>query len=342
MEFRPGKNSYVNFSLVGRKIHLISNHDIIDSTVIFENSDGVFYTYQGNLRKRVNQWFLPSQNIFEFKSFFVKVFDSGKELIDIIEFKDPKFDIMVDLVSNQIKVIHLADSKVLIKVTDLKQGLLICQNQINFEGCQIFWHRPSRKLTQISEIRVEVFDMIGNLLIQKDFYLTDFDYTFCHIPKNAGSSIIKYLNNNAGHSVVDKSKTNSFVCAFVRNPYDRVISAYSYLKYNSYGGNLLDFEKFIGDSSLSEFITKKLEFVSKNQIHFLPQNYWIPNGADFIGRYENLEEDFNRLLDTIGIARKTLPVVNKSNRESHILTEGEREIIYQIYKEDFIKFGYTK
>lgn len=166
---------------------------------------------------------------------------------------------------------------------------------------------------------------------------------FCHIPKTGGTSIVEALGFSPGHRIVKLNK-NNFVIAFVRNPYDRLISSFFYIKkggINKY--DLNDKNKFIGDSDLYEFVEKKLKLASEKQQHFIPQNKWIPNGASFIGRYENIYNDFNELKKLLNI-NKEIKHLNKTEHKNYkeYYNDHIADIVYKIYEEDFFKFGYDK
>lgn len=66
---------------------------------------------------------------------------------------------------------------------------------------------------------------------------------------------------------------------------------------------------------------------------------------DYIGKYENLSQDFNTLTSKLNIQNVELPNLNKSinnNKEHLVLNDKIKEVIYDIYQIDFKYFGYDK
>ncbi|MCQ9205066.1 MAG: sulfotransferase family protein [Omnitrophica bacterium] len=140
---------------------------------------------------------------------------------------------------------------------------------------------------------------------------------------------------------------NSFKFAFVRNPWDRAVSLYHYLRSRS----------VVKERSFSSFCYRYLKhnqitpvglynvrggFSQCNkQISWLVDN----NGkffVDFIGRYEKLQKDFDKVCGLIGIPSKILPVEWFSRRSHYYFyyTKDTKEIVGDFYKEDIERFGY--
>lgn len=130
-----------------------------------------------------------------------------------------------------------------------------------------------------------------------------------------------------------------FKFSFVRNPWDRIVSCYfnkvlgqSYNAFQECFGK--DFEYFI------DFINR--QNVDKADPHIRSQSSLLPlNDLDFIGRFENFEEDLKYVFGVINID----PLIchkNFSQHEhySHYYTERTRDIIADKYKEDIENFGY--
>ena len=67
-----------------------------------------------------------------------------------------------------------------------------------------------------------------------------------------------------------------------------------------------------------------------------------PKEFDFIGRYENLQQDFDHVCDSIGIPRRILPHANKSRRKPYwkYYNTKTRDIVAEIFREDIEYFGY--
>ncbi len=185
---------------------------------------------------------------------------------------------------------------------------------------------------------------------------------FIHIPKAAGTSIHKSFFGRLsgfGHATGERYLSiygpldffSTFRFTFVRNPYDRFVSSYEYLKEGGNNSNdLLFYEKHIkpyqnfDDFVLNGFL-KKTEI--QNYIHFKKQVSFIYSGSrclvDFIGRFENLEKDYKYLSSIIGVEAE-LQFVNKTSDrrsfEEYFNTSEVKEAISSFYQDDFMQLGY--
>lgn len=184
---------------------------------------------------------------------------------------------------------------------------------------------------------------------------------FIHIPKAGGSSVWNMFQHNivkpempykierfGWHQIYDELIENPDVITFTisRNPYDRCVSAFYYLKSGGVNNeDLLDGQKWCYFDTFEEFCLseKGLKDASKNQLHFLPQVTFLPYGVDMIGSIEKLDLFLDKLCMISGIERpETLHNNVSSHRDwrSYYTNPNVIEIVKEIYKEDFIKFNY--
>lgn len=187
---------------------------------------------------------------------------------------------------------------------------------------------------------------------------------FVHIPKAAGVSISKglYGNLGGGHFMIREyqkafSKTdfdNYFKFTLVRNPWDRLYSAYCFLKKG--GFNQVDnlwAEKHLGQyDSFESFVLGFLNKDSiKSKIHFIPQVDFILSHdgeclVDYIGYFERIEQDYHKIYQSIyGHPPAGLPQNNRTQNKSLSYVEAYTsplmiEKVAEIYKEDIEFLGY--
>ena len=183
---------------------------------------------------------------------------------------------------------------------------------------------------------------------------------FVHIPKCAGSSVEVSLYGKAGghrtlagyHLVLDPEDFASFFkFTFVRNPWDRLVSAYCFLKNTELKGNrnwarqnLAAYDDF--DAFVRGWVTPENV---RSYSHFRPQHHFVRLGerrpaVDFIGYYENLAADFAVLCEKLNNTAK-LGVENHNPRRARdyrsYYTDETRRIAAEVYADDVELFGYS-
>ena len=186
---------------------------------------------------------------------------------------------------------------------------------------------------------------------------------FVHIPKTAGTSIHvslygvdKWVHFKAqtyrdllGEAFLDAC----FKFCFVRDPYDRLLSAYTYFARGGWSGasalgkdlkrNYPTFEAFVLDWLTEENVYRCRE------LHFLPQTVFVYDEhqrllVDFVGRFESIREDFERLARRLG-KEVTLPHLNKSSSHESCMQHYNSAMIDRvnaIYRTDFEAFDYPR
>lgn len=223
---------------------------------------------------------------------------------------------------------------------------------------------------------------------------------FIHIPKNAGQSIEHVFLNELGLTWENRAplllrpndkpalgpprlahlRANEYVkymytpqemfdaytkFSFVRNPYSRMVSFYRYLKYNQY----VDFPTFVKDYLRQKVLKQDYWFVGP-QYQYLYSEDEKTCLVDFVGKFEDLQNDFNRVCELMGASAKPVPHVNDSKHAESMpiasvrkrvkdlwakatnnpipkyatfeeyYDDDARQIVADIYARDFELFGY--
>jgi hypothetical protein len=197
------------------------------------------------------------------------------------------------------------------------------------------------------------------------YALSSFDRYRCifiHIPKTAGVSIAHSLfgTQKALHKTVldyqvllRKDEFDSyFKFAFVRNPWDRAVSAYAFLREGGYGAKDREFwdDTVSRYSSFDDFVCQWMTPVNifSNAL-FVPQYVFIcdPRARpqlDFVGRFENLAHDFEFVARKLGIepslSRKNVTSGRKSDFREYY-TRASREMIARLYDRDVQLLNYA-
>jgi chondroitin 4-sulfotransferase 11 len=226
---------------------------------------------------------------------------------------------------------------------------------------QMLWKRLSKdeQTVFLSQLNAVDRTFYKDLLADKPFphYFTETQSIFIHVPKCAGTSVGNALYPNAavGHKTASwyqarfpQQYNDYFTYAFTRNPWDRVVSAWSFLKgctgskhdgkWADYFNTFDSFEHFVFDWLYPENITR--------QIHFAPQHLYICDNLggvslDFIGKLENINDDFRHIAKTIGINAE-MQVKNRSRDDDFrsYYNDKTAEHVANVYQRDIRLFGY--
>lgn len=182
---------------------------------------------------------------------------------------------------------------------------------------------------------------------------------FIHIPKAAGTSVAmtlfgegsRHLRYREYEQANPRKFAEYFKFSFVRNPWSRLYSAYSFLKKG--GMNEMDrrwaeehlacFNDF--DSFVKEWITPEN---IRSWIHFYPQHYFICDDAlnlkmDFVGRFETLNQDFAHVQHQLSMPVTPLPHINPTaGQDSYVdhYSDEARAIVASAYRDDIRLFSY--
>ena len=185
---------------------------------------------------------------------------------------------------------------------------------------------------------------------------------FIHVPKTAGMSMRTYFRKkkfepaeyhspdgtnddqtgvyiNGTSWRIQRNYANVwdkyFKFAFVRNPWDRMVSCWK-----NRAKNYDDFDKFLDDYPYKSY--------NHNLIwHTLPQLTHIQDldgnlMVDFIGRFESLNNDLKTICEKINVEYTPLPHKNKSTHKPYqeYYNSRTKDLVACIYREKIEMFNY--
>ena len=188
-----------------------------------------------------------------------------------------------------------------------------------------------------------------------------FKCIFVHIPKAAGRSIEMYFMNQLGLDreneahreqmllsdnqdpakgteklshlsaaeyvrcghISQQDFDNYYKFSFVRNPWSRLVSEYRY-------------RNFLSHRSFKDFVMNKLPEPGWDDKyrHVMSQTEMLYDGndrllVDFVGKFENLQRDFDYVCQQLGLAESRLLHINSSDKKSRELRRKARNLLYR-------------
>jgi chondroitin 4-sulfotransferase 11 len=205
---------------------------------------------------------------------------------------------------------------------------------------------------------------------------------FIHIQKTGGESISELLGRFVSTTIQDRSCRHMsarralkqvenpgdyFKFAFVRNPWDRLVSWYAMIDQarrmvadgtagpkarRAINRNNLfkyvlrcgpTFDEFVKNCTEKQWVANCYYSFTFNQLRYLTNK----NGemlVDFIGRFENFTQDLAHVFDMLGMDAAQLDIPHK-NRSTHshyseMYTPETREIVRKRFRRDIEFFGY--
>jgi len=182
----------------------------------------------------------------------------------------------------------------------------------------------------------------------------EYKHGFIHVPKCAGTSMERQVfvggNSHQGILELKRKAPHYFWWGFIRHPADRCLSVYSHMsqlpcsafvlvdeqgrEHSTGGVSLADFMHMLPYSYKRNMLTKPMvSYLCDKSLNIL---------VDFVGRYEQLQRDWEIVQNKIKVQPKPLPITNKSHHNSwrDTFTVEWLKIIEDIYSDDYQVFGY--
>lgn len=139
-----------------------------------------------------------------------------------------------------------------------------------------------------------------------------------------------------------------FKFAFVRNPWERMVSRYFYLRrQRAEPGKALNKRGYFppGDRTFLEWI-KGHEQGCVHPLDLRPQHDWLTNDADaicvdFVGRYERMASDFETVCRRLDLTA-ALPHENRSEHADYrqYYDAEAREFVKKVFERDIVAWRY--
>jgi len=191
-------------------------------------------------------------------------------------------------------------------------------------------------------------------------------FIYTKIAKTGSTTIEKSLpqGRKKGHyhlqDDIDVFTKNYFKFTFVRNPWERCVSSYFYVKQNKPRRG-----RRYKNSTFREFLVNENDFFNfrtpwdkqsptlhrlfkKKSLGFEQQIDWISDErgdvlVDFVGKLEQISEDLPAIFERIGIpCKQKIPHLRKSKHKHYTeyYDDETREIVSEKYAKDIKEFGY--
>tara|TARA_R100000234_G_scaffold40732_1_gene24397 strand:- start:7057 stop:7701 length:645 start_codon:yes stop_codon:yes gene_type:complete len=201
---------------------------------------------------------------------------------------------------------------------------------------------------------------------------------FIHFPRTAGSSVEKFLKksddiygykeseymdtNNHLKTIKEQHHTSAdkyisqngqeiwdryFTFSFVRNPWDWFVSNFFWdiYQYDWHAKRKLPIKyrrKFIVEECDRDFQTYLKRGAQRPDWFKFTQAKDFIGNVEFVGKYENLNDDMKHVCERLGIKYTSLAHENKTNRTKYTdyYDKESTEIVYNLFKTDIRHFGY--
>ncbi len=203
------------------------------------------------------------------------------------------------------------------------------------------------------------------IVLENENSLDGFDKYKCifiHIPKAGGVSLAYELFGNlgGGHQAIysyylvysPKEFNEYYKFSIVRNPWDRIVSAYFFLKEGGFHEH--DRSWFVENLSIfTDFEDFVLNWVNKKNvysyIHFIPQFEFLTLGGakllvDKVYKFEEMPiviKELNKKLKTKLRGHKKNTTKGRRPNYHEYYSHKTRKIVADVYKKDINCFGYS-
>ena len=191
------------------------------------------------------------------------------------------------------------------------------------------------------------------------FLFENYQCVFIHLPKAGGATIrngiFKSEYTGPRFSTIPKEWDSLFTFTFVRNPYERIVSAWKMFTSGmessnwSYNRNkdfkdisFYDFICIATDSSIDHTDRHDLKSILRHHTLPMSDNYHCAQYADYIGRFENYESDLKEILSYLSVDNYTITKHNVTSKGNYTKYYDQKcyNLVTKHYAKDLNLYNY--
>lgn len=250
------------------------------------------------------------------------------------------------------------------KLKQAKKNILLKCNPIiaNLYATKYLRHSNLNKFIQISIYHSFIFFRVpkaaNSTLMNTIMYHDPFINNELHKSDNPRSNKWFYNPDDFGIQSAKQALDHFNKCAFVRNPLNRILSAYidkiAYPENPDYGKPAKVRKRLdkISNNPISfDHFVRYLEFGGiHDDVHWAPQADLLPpiNYLNFIGNVENMQKDVEKLTNLLfpnvqwkGISENRPHSTGAHSKYSSYYNTRLEQTVADLYRKDFDRFGYS-
>ena len=181
---------------------------------------------------------------------------------------------------------------------------------------------------------------ISNVLAHSDPLFSDTDYRHFSLRKMKGRNL-EHLTGQRLKLLAPIRFHRYYKFAFVRNPYDRMVSEF---KWRS------SWDPATKNEGFETMLEKIPYYRQRKEPHFYSAYSFLTNQrgesiVDYVGKFETIDDDFVEIAQTLNL-QTVLPKKNITNSEkvhySSFYNKSSQSLVKQHFLEDFENFDYSK
>ncbi|MEM9385659.1 MAG: sulfotransferase family 2 domain-containing protein [Pseudomonadota bacterium] len=144
-----------------------------------------------------------------------------------------------------------------------------------------------------------------------------------------------YVRQRLGPGAFD----DMFTFAFVRNPWDLLLSAYEYIRATPSHHRHRQVHALGTFEAYLAYEARARRYRQAHQLCDTQGRVLV----DFVGHFERLEQDFSQVCERLALDHVTLPHVNATQRAPYVerYTTQARSLVAEHWSEDIERFAYT-